>query len=76
MLHCSVCDSDSVTVEFVNEVFDIGGTLIVVEHIPANVCATCGDITYSRETTENIRHLVHGDRMPARLTELAVYEYA
>lgn len=73
---CSVCSSTEITEEFVNEVFDINGTLIIVEHIPAKVCGVCGDITYSRKTTEKIRQLIHGDNIPTRSVELAIYEYA
>jgi hypothetical protein len=33
-------------------------------NIPAIVCARCGEITVSRETTEAVRRLVHGGGKP------------
>lgn len=36
----------------VNEIFMIEGKFILVENIPAKVCARCGEPTFSRETTE------------------------
>lgn len=76
MLVCEVCGSSSFRQELVDEVFNIDGKLVLVEQIPAQVCMTCGEATFSRETTERVRRMVHGEKMPVRSVELAVYEYA
>jgi hypothetical protein len=34
---------------------------VLVENIPASVCARCGEATFSRETTERIRRMLYGE---------------
>ena len=43
----------------------IDGNPILVEGIPATICARCGETMFSRETTELIRRKVHGEPKPA-----------
>jgi len=59
-----------------NEVFHIEGKPVLVEDIPASVCRRCGEATFSRETTERIRAMVHGDAQPLRSVAMDVFEYA
>ena len=75
MLNCHVCGHTAAKSEFVSEVFTIEDRRVLVEHIPAQVCARCGEATFSRETTESIRRLVHGAR-PARTVPLDVFALA
>ncbi|GIL15376.1 MAG: hypothetical protein BroJett039_05490 [Chloroflexota bacterium] len=75
MWHCHVCGSTGSHQEFVNEVFDIDQRAVLVEKIPARVCDRCGEITFSRETTESVRRLVHGHAKPQRVVELDVFAY-
>ena len=75
MFRCQVCGSTEAKQEQVNEVFDIGGRRVLVEDIPAQVCARCGEATFSRETTERIRRMVHGEAKPVREETVAVFEY-
>jgi hypothetical protein len=42
-------------------------------HIAAKVCVRCGEKTFSRETTEKIRQLVHGETEPV-VVEVPVRE--
>jgi HTH-type transcriptional regulator/antitoxin MqsA len=76
MFRCHVCGSNDSSEELVNEVFRIGGEMVLVEHIPATVCVRCGETTFSRETTEAVRRLVHGDAQPTGAIELKVFEFA
>lgn len=76
MVQCHVCGSDEIRDEMVNEVFIIGGKLVVVENIPARVCARCGEATFSRETTEKIRRMVHGDAQPVKSVAVDVFNFA
>jgi YgiT-type zinc finger domain-containing protein len=58
----------------VSEVFTLeGGRRVLVEHIPAQVCERCGEPTFSRETTEKIRQLVHGAAQPRTTVPLEVF---
>ena len=60
---------------FITEVFMIDGKAVLVEGIPATVCAHCGEATFSRETTERIRRMLHGEAKPVRAEVLEVYTY-
>ena len=76
MFRCHVCSSMKANQEVMNEVFLIDGKHVLVEGIPANVCARCGEATFSRETTERIRRMVHGEAKPARADVMDVFVYA
>lgn len=73
---CHVCGSEAARNEFVSEVLEVDGQRVLVEHIPAQVCARCGEAVFSRETTERIRLLVHGAGHPVRTIPLDVFELA
>jgi YgiT-type zinc finger domain-containing protein len=75
MFKCHVCGSTTARTEFVNEVFTIDGRRVLVEHIPAQVCERCGEPTFSRETAEEVRRLVH-ERPPAKTVPLDVFALA
>lgn len=70
---CHVCGSDAAKDEVVSEVFAVQGRRVLVERIPAQVCRRCGEPTFSRETTERIRLLVHGAGQPVRTVPLEVF---
>ncbi len=74
MFKCHVCGHCAAKSEFVNEVFTLEGQCVLVEHIPAHVCERCGESTFSRETTEKIRQLVHGGGQPLKTVPLNVFE--
>ena len=73
MFQCHVCGNTTATADFVSEVFTVDDRRVLVEHIPAQVCERCGETTFSRETTEKIRRLVHGSAHPARTVPLDVF---
>jgi YgiT-type zinc finger domain-containing protein len=76
MTKCDVCGNTSFHRKHVEEVFHIGGHLVVVEGIPARVCDRCADATFERETTETIRRMVHGEKRPTRQVNVDVFAYA
>jgi YgiT-type zinc finger domain-containing protein len=76
MIKCDVCGNTSFGRKQVEEVFHIGGQLVVVEGIPARVCDRCGDATFDRETTESIRRMLHGENRPTRRMNVDVFAYA
>jgi HTH-type transcriptional regulator / antitoxin MqsA len=75
MFNCHVCGNTAAKSEFVSEVFTVAGRRVLVERIPAQVCARCGEAVFSRETTEQIRLLVH-DTRPAKTVPLDVFALA
>ena len=76
MFRCHVCGNTSAKSDFVNEIFTVEGRRMLVEQIPAQVCDRCGEATFSRETTEKIRRLVHGAGQPVRTVPLEVFVFA
>ncbi|MBI5142805.1 MAG: YgiT-type zinc finger protein [Nitrospirae bacterium] len=73
MFKCHVCGCDAARPEYVSEVFSIESHRVLVEQIPAQVCVRCGEAAFSRETTEEIRRLVHGDGRPVRTECMDVF---
>ena len=76
MFRCHVCGVTQAKQEFITEVFMIDGKAVLVEGVPATVCGRCGEATFSRETTERIRRMLHGEAKPLRAEVLEVYTYA
>ena len=76
MFTCSACSATESSEEFVEAIFRIDGKYVLVDHIPARVCARCGEETFSRETTERVRLLVHGKARPTKSVALKVSEFA
>lgn len=61
MFRCHVCGATEARQALVDEVFVINERHVLVEGIPANVCTRCGEATFSRDTTEQVRFMVHGE---------------
>ena len=76
MFQCQVCGSGSFHTEYVSEVFKIDGKFHLVENIPSMVCARCGEETFSRETTEQIRAMLHSQQPPVRSVSLDVFSFS
>jgi HTH-type transcriptional regulator/antitoxin MqsA len=75
MFRCLVCGQSQSNEEYVSEVFMVDGKHILVENIPAQVCNHCGEPTFSRETTEKVRLMVHGEAEPVGTLEMEVFTY-
>jgi YgiT-type zinc finger domain-containing protein len=76
MFHCHACGGDAAKEELVSEVFTIEGRFVQVVDIPARVCDRCGEATFSRETTEKIRQLVHSSKQPVKTVPMDVFPFA
>ncbi len=75
MVKCHVCGSEKFHEELVSEIFQIDGKFYLVEDIPATVCSHCGEESFSRETTEHIRVMLHGDVQPVKSISVDVLAY-
>ncbi len=75
MFSCNVCGSTETKKEQINEIFQIDHKPVLVESIPAMVCVRCGEETFSRETTERIRRMVHGEAKPVKSVSMEVFTY-
>jgi len=76
MFRCHVCGSTAAREDFVDEVFRIDRKHLLVEQIPAMVCERCGEKIFSRETTERIRRMIHGEAKPVKSVSIDVFAYA
>jgi YgiT-type zinc finger domain-containing protein len=50
------------------------GRIMVIDHIPAEVCTVCGDVLFSPDTIERLEQLRWLDGPPERTVPL--YEFA
>ena len=50
------------------------GRVIVIDHVPAEVCGTCGDVLLRPEVVRQIEALLRTSDAPAAMVPL--YEYA
>ncbi len=76
MFTCAVCDAKEGREELVDEVFHVDGQYVLVGRIPAVVCARCGEEAFSRETTEKVRLMVHGEAKATMSISMQVFDFA
>ncbi|MYH61296.1 MAG: YgiT-type zinc finger protein [Caldilineaceae bacterium SB0675_bin_29] len=76
MFTCAVCHAKECRDELVTEVFQIDGQYVLVDRIPAEVCVRCGEESFSRDTTEKVRLIVHGQAESAKSIAMPVFEFA
>ena len=50
------------------------GQVVVIDHVPAEVCRVCGDVLLQPETVRHIEELLRTASRPTR--EVPLYEYA
>jgi len=50
------------------------GKVVVIEDVPAEVCAVCGDVLFAPETVRHIERLLATSKRPAK--RAALYAYA
>ena len=76
MFTCAVCHANESRDELVTELFQIDGQYVLVRGIPAAVCVRCGEESFSIDTTERIRLLVHGQAESTKSNVMPVFEFA
>jgi HTH-type transcriptional regulator / antitoxin MqsA len=76
MNKCHVCASTEFHHDFVDEIFYISGKPVLVEHIPTEICNQCGEETFSRQTTEQIRLMLYSQAQPVRAIAVDVFAFA
>ena len=76
MSKCHVCHGGETREESVDEVFCVDGQYVMVDGVPAVVCGQCGEHTFSRETAEKVRLMVHGECKAVRSLSMQVFKFA
>jgi len=75
MRKCEICGGHEFRHEEVEDVFHVDGRYVLVEHIPATVCAQCGEMTFDAATAEGIRKMLHEGRHASRKVDMEVFAY-
>ena len=75
MVRCHVCGKTESRQELVSEVSAIEGKPVQVERIPATVRLHCGKPVFSRDATERVRRMVHGEARPIKSIQMDVFAY-
>ncbi|OQX12637.1 MAG: hypothetical protein BWK76_17395 [Desulfobulbaceae bacterium A2] len=52
------------------------GKLYLVEHVPARVCQETGEEFFLPDTVEHLQKLIKSGKLPDRVIETPVFEYA
>ena len=73
---CIVCNSDRGLTELVEEVFKVDDRYVLVGGVPSTVCQRCGERSFSRETVEKVRVMVHGPEESVKSVPMKVYQFA
>jgi YgiT-type zinc finger domain-containing protein len=76
---CNVCGGTTFEERTITNIFETPmGEKVIIDHIPATVCATCGETSFSFDTTQHISELVHAvaQKTLAASRAMPVYEYA
>ena len=76
MFGCAVCGCKQSRTDLVDEVFNVNGDYVLVEHIPAEVCVRCGEQSVEIETAETVRISIRGGAVPARSIQMHVFEFS
>ena len=72
---CDVCGAGERKLQKIRYTLAIGERLVVVDHVPADVCDRCGEISLSPDVVERLQHAVWEER-PSKVVETEVYEFA
>jgi HTH-type transcriptional regulator / antitoxin MqsA len=74
-MKCDVCGG-MMTEEMVTHTIQLDEKLVVVEHVPAKVCGQCGERLYSPDTVERLQKTVWEQRVPSRMLQTPVFDFA
>ena len=55
--------------------FSEGDQLLVVDHVPAEVCPHCGEVSLQPDVVDRLQETVWRHRAPVRLIETPVYQF-
>ena len=72
---CEVCGRAEREHRLIRYHLSVGDQLVVVDHVPAEVCPNCGEVSLMPDIVERLQETVWRRRVPARLIETPVYEF-
>ena len=74
-MKCDVCGSP-MNEQMVTYTIQLEEKLVLVEHVPAKVCAQCGERLFSPDTVERLQKTVWEQRSPSRMLQTPVFDFA
>ncbi|TAL70185.1 MAG: YgiT-type zinc finger protein [Bacteroidetes bacterium] len=75
MDECLICGSKHFTEQKVNKVYEIDGSPVIVQNIPAHVCNNCGEKYFEGETHDKIMKMVYSNEIATETVEAKSYEF-
>lgn len=73
-MKCVFCGGRVVKID-VTFTYEEDDKYLIIEHVPAEVCAKCGEKMYSPEVTDELLRFARSDFKPARRIEVPVYDF-
>ena len=74
-MRCVFCGGKLET-RCVNFTYEQSGRYLVVENVPAEVCAQCGEKVYSPEVTESLLCFARQEFEPVKVITVPVFDFA
>ena len=75
-MSCDVCAVGERHHELIRYTLSTGDRLVLIDHVPAEVCDRCGEVTLSPDVVERLQQTIWRHEPPARVIETPLYEYA
>ena len=75
-MNCDVCGRGERCPQLIRYSLSIGDNLILVDHVPAEVCDRCGEVTLSPDVVERLQRTIWQKQPPNKVIETPVYEFA
>ena len=73
-MSCDLCGS-KVVEEKVTYSVELDGKWIIIEGVPAKVCAQCGEKLFSPKTVERLQKIAWSQEKPRRTVETPVFDF-
>jgi YgiT-type zinc finger domain-containing protein len=74
-MSCDVCAVGERRPQLIRYSLSVADELILVDHVPAEVCDRCGEVTLSPGVVERLQQTVWRHEPPARFIETPLYEF-
>lgn len=71
-MKCFMCKGELEN-ELTKFLLDLGECIIIIKNVPSQVCAHCGEVSYSNEFAHNLEKIVNSTRKTA--AEIAIFNY-
>ena len=73
-MNCVICKVGDTKKGFTNVTLEREGRIIIIKHVPAEICANCGEYYLSEEVTESV--LKKAEIVVKNNAELEIIQYA